>query len=332
MLGKQTAMLLMMATAIPSFFLGTLVSLYAGIQLHTTDCSSQISDLMIQQQAQNNEKECPPQTSNNKDKDGGGDVASEAKDLFPRDGFGYFLTGMATVSKSQFVETIDPGVPLDKPDKGASDVLIMYSHPNAMPKKFWKEDEGGGGDFSILSTNPRLDSAQEATENCEQLNLILADHSYRRQCFAIMPQYESYHIQKWMRMPERDESDKPKPLDPSLPLRLVSRGQVETGRDAFKPPKLEKTRQHWELLKRYLANVDDVLADLDPILKRIARSNTVIVMTVNFGQSELLTNFVCAAKSRGLNIDNIIVFPTDQEAADLATGLGLTAYYDHRVC
>jgi len=41
---------------------------------------------------------------------------------------------------------------------------------------------------------------------------------------------ESYHIQKWMRMPERDESDKPKPLDPSLPLRLVSRGQVETGR------------------------------------------------------------------------------------------------------
>ena len=43
-------------------------------------------------------------------------------------------------------------------------------------------------------------------------------------------------------------------------------------------------------------------------------------------------NFVCAARSRGFDISNIIVFTTDKETTELAESLGLATYYDHRVC
>jgi len=41
-------------------------------------------------------------------------------------------------------------------------------------------------------------------------------------------------------------------------------------------------------------------------------------------------NFVCAAKSRNLDISSIIVFATDLETKDLAEGLGLVAFFDKR--
>ena len=55
-----------------------------------------------------------------------------------------------------------------------------------------------------------------------------------------------------------------------------------------------------------------------------------VVMTVNIGQSELLANFVCAARSRGLDISNVVVFPTDIESKTLAEGLGVTTYFDEK--
>ena len=58
----------------------------------------------------------------------------------------------------------------------------------------------------------------------------------------------------------------------------------------------------------------------------------VIVMVCNLGQSELLLNFVCAAKSRGIDLSAVLVFATDTETKELAEGLGLTAFYDEVVC
>ena len=54
-------------------------------------------------------------------------------------------------------------------------------------------------------------------------------------------------------------------------------------------------------------------------------------MVSNFGQSELLVNFVCSARSRGLDISSVLVFATDLETKALAESLGLTAFYDKRV-
>ena len=45
----------------------------------------------------------------------------------------------------------------------------------------------------------------------------------------------------------------------------------------------------------------------------------------------MLLNFVCAAKSRGLDLSAVLVFATDKETKDLAEGLGLVAFYDETV-
>ena len=42
-------------------------------------------------------------------------------------------------------------------------------------------------------------------------------------------------------------------------------------------------------------------------------------------------NFVCAAKSRNLDLSAVLVFATDEETKELAEGLGLAAFFDKTV-
>ena len=116
-----------------------------------------------------------------------------------------------------------------------------------------------------------------------------------------------------------------------MPCFFANDVDIVVSRQEFRPPNAVQQNKMMELLSLYLKNLEDVKAELSEILKRIAVDNTVIVMVCNFGQSELLVNFVCAAHARGFDISNVIVFTTDQETDDLARGLGLTTYYDHRV-
>lgn len=341
---SATTILVVICTAIPSFCLGTLVSLYAGIQSHDGlmastsggDCSKEkMNDMILKSQQlqqlelEKQRKEMEANLPDCKEEKQESDIArkdkavssSSTESLFPSDGFGKHIVQMSSVDKTDFINTVDPGVPVDLPSKGANDVLILYTSNKALPTAKTSSSTVVG------SGNPKL-SMEDAVQNCNQLNVVLNDHSGgRQQCIAIVPQYESYHIQKWMRI----SKDKNVVDKSAIPLKLVSRGQVETGRDAFKPPPMDSTRQHWDLLKTFLKNIDDVLGDLKPILEKISRNKTVIVMVCNFGQSELLMNFVCAAKSRNIDISNVIVFTTDTETKDLAEGLGLSAYYDYRV-
>jgi hypothetical protein len=120
-------------------------------------------------------------------------------------------------------------------------------------------------------------------------------------------------------------------LDKTWPLQYVSRGHQSNGRDQNGPPSIQDTHKQWDMLRGYLDSIHDVLEDLRPIVEKIAVQNTIIVMVCNFGQSELLMNFVCSAKARGFDISNILVFATDQETLDLAESIGLSAYFDRRV-
>lgn len=252
----------------------------------------------------------------------GGSSSSTHEELFPKEDMGKFVVGMARVAKEEFVQHLDPGVPLDLPQDGKHDVLLLYSHPGAVPKAYNKKDINGVNSRAI--TNPRLTMPQ-ATERCDQVNVILAHNGGdRKQCWAIVPQYESYHIQKWMRLP-------PTLRNNSTDLRLVSRGQVSNGMDRFRPPYPSETRSHWKWLQTYLSHLDEVLDELRPILEQIAVDNTVVVLVCNFGQSELLLNFVCSARARGFETGRILLFATDVETMDLAQSLGLNVYFDHRV-
>jgi hypothetical protein len=241
--------------------------------------------------------------------------AANRNNILPLQGVGRYAVAMSRVSKQDFTNTFDMGVPLDPPSAGAEDVLILYSNDKAMPSNF-------GNDPNVI---PEF-TMPDAIEHCDYMNIVLTDHGRRNQCLVIVPQYESFHIQKWMRIDTHGK------LNSELDLRMVSRGHTDKGRDNFAPPYLEHTRQHWTMLSRYFDTVDAVLAELQPKLESIALHNTVIVMVCNFGQSELLINFVCSATKNNIDIRNIIVFTTDQETTDIAEALGLTAFYDERVC
>ena len=85
------------------------------------------------------------------------------------------------------------------------------------------------------------------------------------------------------------------------------------------------------MLQNYFDSFEEKIGELKVVAEKVAVKNTIIVMTCNMGQSELLMNFVCNAKAKGLDISNILLFPTDQETKDLAEGLGLATFYDEKV-
>jgi len=331
--GRQTA-LVMIATAVPAFFLGTLFSLYSGIDCPSS--SNHVSDALIESRVQQRVKDLKQQmivqqqaeverqvtarlegesadcTANK-----GAEEMTDTTGLLDETTMGNFAVGLAHTPKLDFTASVDPGVPLDPPKEKSQDVLILYNRNKALPTVMQQHD----GTNSI----PQL-SAEEALENCEYLNLILTDHSAgRSQCIAIMPQYESYHLQKWMRI------GKDNALNGKEPLQLVSRGLAANGRHQFRPPAISDARKSWDMLKNYLESLDDVLNELKVILEKIVINNTVIVMVCNFGQVELLMNFVCSAKSRGFDLSNILVFTTDEQSTELVEAMGLTAYFDKRV-
>lgn len=232
-------------------------------------------------------------------------------------GMEHLVAGSAQIPRDDFTTRFNLGVPLDPSDSRNNKVLLLYNDEKAIPTNIRSA-------AMSQTSMPEL-SAENATARCNFLHIILQDHSgARRQCTAILGQYEAFHIQKLMRLPEKKA-----PLSSNLPLRVVNRGSQSSGRKSTAPPSVETTREFWKTLQTYLGHLDEILEKLKPIAERINDQNTVIVQVCNFGQSELLLNFLCSAKRRGLDTSAILVFATDKETYDLANGLGgVTVFYD----
>jgi len=232
---------------------------------------------------------------------------------------GNYAQGMARIPKDNFFEYFDIGVPVDQYKQGSKDVLLLYNRQQSFPKDY-KDPETITDDSSI----PYFADTDAAVEKCDFVHVILTDHSRtKNQCTAIVPNYESYHIQKWMRLGEKG-------LDSKQDFSLVSRGIMpNNGREQFIPPKTSTRKAHWDILLKYFDSFEKATGELKPLVEKVATpKKTVTVMVANFGQSELLVNFVCSARARGHDISSIILFATDPETKELAEGLGLVAFYD----
>jgi Nucleotide-diphospho-sugar transferase len=175
----------------------------------------------------------------------------------------------------------------------------------------------------------------EALKNCQHLNVIYREQSEEiEQCTAVVPQYESYYLHKYLRVSENSSDPKFETVSNDttspFPLRFVSRFHQLTGLPSYsmEPADYDIAVQSWAIISKYRANLDDLLADLKPILERIAINNTVVVMVANFGHAELLMNFVCVARTRSLNISNVLVVTTDEAMLDIANDLGVATYFD----
>jgi len=236
----------------------------------------------------------------------------------------HLAVGMAKTGREDFLNEFDYGNPSDhNQDSGSDEAIILYQSKASLPS-----DEGRAEAIMHDDGNglPML-SARDATANCDTLNVVLSrPFANTNQCIALVPSYESAHVQRWMRVDDQDAGKREKKKD--LPLRHVGRGMMANQYDQFTPPADRAIQKHWTMLKQYLQTVDGVLAKLGPIAKRTAKDNTIVVMVCNLGQSVLLMNFACSARSKGFDISNVLVFATDKETLDLAQGLGLNAFYD----
>jgi len=203
--------------------------------------------------------------------------------------------------------------------------LILYQSAAALPSnETLKLAALYDGDI------PHMNNALDATENCDQMNvLFIKTPNSLRQCTALVGgQYQGYHIQRWMRVVGEGEKGK---TDPKAPLRHVSRTTISGGYDELNMPKQSHLDLHRKILSIYLENLKEMQNELKSTLQKIAVDNTVVVMTVNKGQSELLMNFVCSAQSKGLDLRNVILFPTDLFSKGIADGLGLATFYNDKL-
>lgn len=227
----------------------------------------------------------------------------------------------ATVHRDDFNRHLELGVPFDDTAKGAEEVLVLYTSESSKPKT------KDGRMHGIRS--------RKAFESCGVVKVVLTEpHNKKKapQCIALVPQWESYHIHKYMRVPEgRGE------WNIKYPLRYVGRTHSEK-RPASGVPELRRhTLPAYKALVEYLTNLDPLLRELDGPLKELLRkssnpeSKTIIVQVCNYGQVELFHNFLCSAKARGLDYSHVFMFATDEKTYALCQKLGITAYYNEAI-
>jgi len=269
------------------------------------------------------------QTEKTATKEGSGINEPYYKDLFHFRFTGNFAQGFGFVDRNEFASHIDAGMPMDQSGHGNDHVFMLYSDGSAMPDSNATKVMHPNGWEGV--------SAEDATKNCRNLHVVYSDEGRRQQCIAIVGQYESFHVQKFMRMADSEKQSE-RVVDMNLPLRFVNRNMQLNGEKGIQPPRDEATKAYWKVLVPYINSLDEVLKDLKPIAKSVASNNkynTIVIMVCNFGHSEMLVNFVCNAHAKGeettAGLKNILVFSTDVQTHNLVQSLGLTSFYSPAV-
>ena len=251
---------------------------------------------------------------------GGAGSASNSTYLASKPKQPTLLTGVARVPKDELMKRFSFGVPLlDRPT--GQDALLLFQTSEACP-----ENRCVGSD---AESPPLIGNATDALANCDTLNVQFTHNpTPNTLCSVYMPQdgLPTYHISRWMRLPAEG------PLDRSANLRHVAAMTNPRGVNRHNVPRMQLIRKHWQSLLIFLNHLDEVLDDLSKIIDdRLgnlkdasttpSRHQPIIVMAVNKGQSQLLANFLCAARSKNLDVSRILVFVTDAESEAIVRNL-----------
>jgi len=238
----------------------------------------------------------------------------------------------STIPRDNFNKLLEIGVPMDETKKGSEEVLVLYTDPRTLPKKAGLPTPDRGDKSGM--------NAEKALENCHTVKVILQEPAAnKRQCIAIVPQWESYHVHKFMRLPKNHDG---KQVDVKYPLRYTSHTLADNGKEQKLPLYKKHTKPDFEDLAEYLNKFDDTLKKLDPLLeeavhkhqthkdtsKVMKKSKVMVVLVCNKGQSHLFHNFVCNARAKGIDLNRIIMFATDEYTYRLAKQLEIPAFYE----
>ena len=223
-----------------------------------------------------------------------------------------FMVDYATIPRDDFLDTFDIGIPIDETKNGASDVLLLYTGEDTLPRS-------AGGPFTSLT-------ATDATKNCNTVKVILQGKydKLSKTCMAIVPQWESYYIHKYMRLPTRGS----KGISSDADLRYVSRNCNNKG-VCTRIPEDSLMKTAYSVLQEYLEHLPEMLEKLTPLAEAAASNGkTVFVLVCNWGQAELFHNFVCNAQAKGLDLSNLLMFSTDLQTHEMCQKLGIKSFYD----
>ncbi len=227
---------------------------------------------------------------------------------FPKSMKGLFI-GAGRVNREAFARKYDIGVPFSPSTPGNEDVLMLYGRQSSSSNL-------------TADTVPFLSSPEEATQNCMSMSMILMREDEYHQCLAVVGQWPSHYVHKWMR------------VDPApKPLRYVSRTNSLTSSYFIDVPARHWVDCFYKFFTEYVTKMDEALERLKPAVEAVVKGKkdkTIIVMVCNHEQSELFMNFVCS-RSRGLDTSQILLFATDLEAKQLAEALRISTYYDEKV-
>jgi hypothetical protein len=252
---------------------------------------------------------------------------SRAAPQFPPEARKLFV-GTATTPRTDFLNQLNSlglGVPFHPDSEGNSGAILLYRDPSALPY-----NQSVTIDAVKEAGAPML-SVEQAAQNCDVVNVaLLSTENSARTCYAFVAGGgpEGHHLLKFARLLPATPNVRPRPvLDPTAPLSLV--GLFELRHSAPLPSK-DGSKIFRAILSEYLRNFDAAMEKLSPIAAAAAVNKTIVVVTCNFGQSEILMNFVCGARHRQLDLSMVIVFAIDEETRDVALGLGLHTFYDER--
>ena len=127
---------------------------------------------------------------------------------FPKSSNKMFLD-YKTISRDKFLNHTnmlvgDLGVPLDSTQKGAEDVLIIYTSQESLPTSNSKSTKSTSTSKSKTTNKVEDEQNNNALENCHTVKVILQSPSKQnqknKQCLVIIPQWDSYTIHKYMRL------------------------------------------------------------------------------------------------------------------------------------
>ena len=113
----------------------------------------------------------------------------------PENHMGNIVYGMSRVNRDEFATKFDMlGVPLDPTTPGNKDVLILYNGQKALPTNPFLQNQMVYGPGEI----PIMGNIDEATQNCNNLHIVLTQPQRDNQCIAIMGQYESFQYVSYL--------------------------------------------------------------------------------------------------------------------------------------
>lgn len=253
--------------------------------------------------------------------------------------YNQFLIGTARVSKHDLMKSFDSFGVATLESSLVEEAWLIYQTLDSFPTNQLLHE-----DVASTVRLPNISNITEALENCDALNLQFTHNPSgdgMPMCHLWIPtgnnNLPSYHVQRWMRTGDNTK------------LQHVGYLTTPKGANKFDVPKYHPLiAKHWQALRGVLEHVDEVLEEIRTIIEiRLTmlqssdlhqttqfEKETIIVMTVNQGQSHLLVNFLCAARARKLDVRRVLVFVTDEESKQLIEDLsnddevGVMVFYD----